>query len=123
MSLSSYAILTGIGLLSGGLGGIVGGGADAILVPLLVASGVVRDYKVAVGTSLATLLPPVGVFAVWNYHAAGDVKIWYSLWLALMFTIGSWVMAKLGVGLNKNLVKKIYACFLIGLAIVILYRE
>ena len=101
----------------------MGGGADAIIVPLLVASGVVANYKVAIGTSLATLLPPVGLFAVWNYYTAGDVKIWYSLWLALMFTIGSWVMAKIGVGLNKNIVRKIYAFFLIGLAIVILYRE
>tara|TARA_Y100000996_G_scaffold388042_1_gene347313 strand:- start:167 stop:538 length:372 start_codon:yes stop_codon:yes gene_type:complete len=121
--MSSYALLTGIGLLSGALGGIVGGGSDAIIVPLLVASGVVSNYKVAVGTSLATLLPPVGLFAVWNYYKAGDVKIWYSLWLALMFTIGSWMMARIGVGLNKNLVRKIYAVFLIGLALIILYRE
>ena len=123
MSLTSYAILSGIGLFSGALGGIVGGGADAVIVPLLVAFGVVANYKVAIGTSLATLLPPVGLFAVWNYYKAGDVKIWYSLWLALMFTIGSWLMAKIGVGLDKHLVRRIYAVFLIALAIMIFYKE
>ena len=123
MSLTSYGLLSVIGLFSGALGGIVGGGADAVIVPLLVASGVVANYKVAIGTSLATLLPPVGLFAVWNYYKAGDVKIWYSLWLALMFTIGSWLMAKIGVGLDKNLVRKIYALFLIALAIMIFYKE
>ena len=34
-----YLKLTIIGLLSGGLGGLVGGGSDAIIVPFLVSLG------------------------------------------------------------------------------------
>ena len=123
MALVNYLKLTGIGLLSGGLGGIVGGGSDAVIVPLLVAAGVVANYKMAIGTSLATLLPPVGIFAVWKYYKAGDVKIWYALWLALMFTIGSWIMSKLGVKLNKNLSRKIYGGFLLVLAGIIFFDK
>ena len=67
-----YVKLTIIGLVSGLLAGVVGGGSDAIIVPALVGMGVLGSYKTAVGTSLATLLPPVGIFAVWNYYKKGD---------------------------------------------------
>ena len=115
-----YAKLTLIGLVSGLLAGIVGGGSDAIIVPALVALKVMNSYKLAVGTSLATLLPPVGIFAVYNYYKKGDVNIWYALYLALTFTIGSYIMSFVGININKNLTRKIYAMFLIILGIIIL---
>ena len=115
-----YGKLTLIGIVSGLLAGIVGGGSDAIIVPALVALKVMDNYKLAVGTSLATLLPPVGVFAVYNYYKNGDVNIWYALYLALMFTIGSYIMSFVGIKINKDLIRKIYAFFLIGLGIIIL---
>jgi len=121
--MENYLKLTGIGLLSGGLGGIVGGGSDAVIVPLLVAAGVAANYKMAIGTSLATLLPPVGLFAVYKYWKSGDVNIPYALYLALMFTIGSYFMAKLGVKLNKSVSKKIYGVFLLVLACIIFFDK
>ena len=115
-----YIKLTLIGIVSGLLAGIVGGGSDAIIVPALVAFKVMDSYKMAVGTSLATLLPPVGIFAVYNYYKKGDVNIWYALYLALTFTIGSYIMSFVGIEINKNLTRKIYAMFLIVLGVIIL---
>ena len=46
-----YGKLTLIGLVSGLLAGVVGGGADAIIVPALVALQVTNSYKMAIGTS------------------------------------------------------------------------
>ena len=40
-----------IGLASGLLAGVVGGGSDALIVPLLVGSGLMTSFKMAVGTS------------------------------------------------------------------------
>lgn len=114
-----YLKLTLIGLLSGGLGGLVGGGSDAIIVPFLVTFGVFTSYKTAVGTSLATLLPPVGLFAVYKYWKHGNVNIMYSLYLALMFTIGSYLMSSYGIKINKQLTRKIYGGFLFILSIII----
>ena len=114
-----YGKLTLIGLVSGLLAGVVGGGADAIIVPALVALQVTNSYKMAIGTSLATLLPPVGIFAVYNYYKKGDVNIWYAFYLALMFTIGSYLMSFI-MKINKNASRKLYAFFLIALGIIIL---
>ena len=118
-----YGKLTLIGLVSGLLAGVVGGGADAIIVPALVALKVMNSYKIAIGTSLATLLPPVGIFAVYNYYKNGDVNIRYALYLAAMFTIGSYLMSFVGMKINKNLSRKLYAFFLIILGVVILLDE
>tara|TARA_B100000674_G_C37065500_1_gene569229 strand:- start:2 stop:382 length:381 start_codon:yes stop_codon:yes gene_type:complete len=118
-----YLKLTIIGLLSGGLGGLVGGGSDAIIVPFLVSFGVFTSYKTAVGTSLATLLPPVGLFAVYKYWKNGNVNIPYSLYLAVMFTIGSYIMSSYGIKVNKKITRKIYGGFLFVLAIIIFMDE
>jgi len=118
-----YIKLTIIGLASGLLAGVVGGGSDAIIVPALVGMGVMSSFKSAVGTSLATLLPPVGIFAVWNYWKKGDVNIWYALYLAIMFTVGSYLMSKIGIKINKNITRRIYAIFLIALGIFILFDK
>ena len=115
-----YGKLTLIGLASGLLAGLVGGGADAVIVPALMALNVTNNYKLAIGTSLATLLPPVGIFAVYNYYKKGDVNISYAFYLALMFTIGSYIMSFVGMNINKSMLRKIYAFFLICLGIIIL---
>ena len=121
LTLINYLKLTLIGLLSGGLGGLVGGGSDAIIVPFLVSFGVFSSYKMAVGTSLATLLPPVGLFAVYKYWKKGDVNIPYSLYLALMFTAGSYFMSSYGIKINKKITRKIYGIFLFVLSMIIFF--
>lgn len=115
----NFIKLTIIGLVSGLLAGIVGGGADAIIVPALIALKVMDNYKLAVGTSLATLLPPIGIFAVYNYYKNGDVNIKYALYLAVMFTIGSYLISFVGIQMDKDLIRNIYGIFLICLGIII----
>ena len=117
--LETYGKLTAIGLASGLLAGIVGGGSDALIAPALVFTGVLSTFPEAVGTSLATLLPPVGVFAVYQYYKKGNVNLWYAFYIAIMFTIGSYIMSLVGVKLNKNITRRIYAIFLVGLGVFI----
>ena len=54
-----------IGTLTGVVASFIGGGAEILIVPLLVYFGVLADYKTAIGTSLASLLLPIGIFAVY----------------------------------------------------------
>jgi uncharacterized membrane protein YfcA len=117
--LETYGKLTAIGLASGLLAGIVGGGSDALIAPALVFTGVLSTFPEAVGTSLATLLPPVGIFAVYQYYKKGNVNLWYAFYIAIMFTIGSYIMSLVGVKLNKNITRRIYAVFLVGLGVFI----
>tara|TARA_B100000686_G_scaffold283222_1_gene306041 strand:+ start:61 stop:489 length:429 start_codon:yes stop_codon:yes gene_type:complete len=130
---SDWWKLTLIGGGAGALGGLVGGGGDALIVPLLTLTKVVESYKLAIGTSLATLLPPVGIFAVleyWRTKCKGNTKKkvscvnWgYAMFLALMFTLGSWVVSHYAVDLEAHTLRMIYGGFLILLGGVIVLDE
>ena len=66
MDLTIYKLLF-IGGLTGVVASFVGGGAEILIVPLLIFFGIFKDYKTAVGTSLASLLLPIGIVAVYFY--------------------------------------------------------
>ena len=109
-----------IGTISGFIGGLLGGGSDVLIVPLLLLFGVYDNIKTAIGTSLAALIPPIGIFAVYQYWKTNNVGIKDSLIIALTFTIVSTFSAYLGLKSSKNTLKKIYSLFLI-LSGVLLY--
>ena len=85
-----------IGLLAGVLSCFIGGGAEIIIVPLLIYFGIFDNYKEAVGTSLASLLMPIGLFAVIAYmkEKCSDtgrscVNWFYAFIISITFTIGT----------------------------------
>jgi uncharacterized membrane protein YfcA len=114
-ALLTYSKLTLIGGITGLLAGVVGGGSDAVIVPALVIFKVLSNYKLAVGTSLGMLLPPVGLFAAYTYYKDGNINFPYAFYLALMFAIGAYISSLYAVGFSENAVKKIYGVFLIFL--------
>ena len=70
-------LLTGlilIGLSAGLLSGLFGIGGGVLIVPALMY-GLGFSQKMATGTSLAILLPPVGIAAVLEYYRHGAVDI------------------------------------------------
>ena len=73
-----YYYLGGItlaGISSGLLAGLVGGGAEIIIVPLLTIFGLLGSLKHRIGTTLFMLLPPIGLFAALRYYNKGYVDI------------------------------------------------
>lgn len=122
MSLSTFFWLVLIGLLSGTFGGMFGVGGAVIMIPALVYFlGV--DQHVAQGTSLAVMLPPIGLFAAYNYYKAGQVNIWYAVIIAATFMIGGYFGSKIALNLPENLMKKIFAVFLILFAVRLLFSK
>jgi uncharacterized membrane protein YfcA len=73
--MSFVGILRGLllGALIGGISGLVGIGGGALLIPALVYLYGMSQPR-AQGTSLATLLLPIGFFAFWTYYKAGHVN-------------------------------------------------
>tara|TARA_Y100000817_G_C16633326_1_gene445007 strand:+ start:135 stop:500 length:366 start_codon:yes stop_codon:yes gene_type:complete len=119
--MNDYLILTFIGGFTGILAGFVGGGSDVLIVPMLLFFHVFSNIKTAIGTSLAMLLPPVGLFAVYDYYKEGNMNIKYATYLAICFTIFSTLSAKMGINFPKKNLKKIYSIFLIIIGIITLF--
>ena len=85
-----------IGLFAGIASGFVGVGGGLILVPAMVAFTGLGQHA-AQGTSLAMMLPPVGILAVMQYHRAGEVHWAYALVLCVTFVAGAWGGSKMSL--------------------------
>ncbi|MGB9663463.1 MAG: TSUP family transporter [Ignavibacteria bacterium] len=112
-------ILILIGLLTGGLSGVLGIGGGVIVIPSLVLL-LNFSQKLAQGTSLAMLLPPIGLLAAYNYYKAGYVDVRAAVILIITFVIGSYISSNWAVNVPENIIKKIFAVFLIIYALKIL---
>src|SRR6187455_1310068 len=93
---SSTAIaLLLLGTLVGVVGGMIGIGGGILVIPLLMFFFGFTQQK-ANGTSLAMLLPPIGLLAVIRYYQAGNIDIKVALLLACGFAggayLGAWIV-------------------------------
>ena len=122
MGTTTVIYLIAIGLIAGIFGGIFGVGGAIIMIPAMVYFlGV--DQHTAQGTSLAVMLPPIGLFAAYNYYKAGQVNIWYALIIAISFMIGGYFGSKIALNLPEQLMKKVFAVFLILMAVKLFFSK
>jgi len=105
-------ILLLIGLAAGLASGILGIGGGIIVIPALVYF-LHYSQKSAQGTSLGLLLLPIGLLAVINYYKAGYVNVKAAGIMIITFVIGSYLSSKFAVTLPENIIKKIFAAFLL----------
>ena len=105
-----------VGILAGILSGLFGIGGGIVMVPTLIAFFGMGMLN-ANATSLAAMLLPVGLLGVINYYKAGYINIKDSLWIAGGLLIGSYFGAELAVSVNVSILSKLYACFLLYIAI------
>ncbi|OIQ75767.1 hypothetical protein GALL_425640 [mine drainage metagenome] len=103
-----------IGLCAGLLSGLFGIGGGILIVPALVY-GLGYSQKLATGTSLAILLPPVGIAAVFEYYKHGNVDLRAAMIIAIMVMIGSWVGANVSSQLDTRTLKAMFGVFLVVL--------
>jgi uncharacterized membrane protein YfcA len=114
--MTTIIILLCIGLMAGMLSGLVGVGGGIIIVPALVYFMGMSQHQ-AQGTSLAVLLLPVGIFAVYNYYKAGHVDVQMTFIIASTFIVGGFIGSKIAISIDQNLIKKIFGVFLLLVAL------
>jgi hypothetical protein len=105
-----------LGVLIGTVSGMVGLGGAIFLIPILVY-GYGLDQKTAQGTSVATLLWPIGALAFWKYYNAGHVDIKLAALLALGFFIGGYFGGSLAQLATSLQLRRIFAVCLAGMAV------
>ena len=105
--------LTITGIISGIFAGFVGAGAEILIVPLLTLFSIFDSIKLRIGTSLLMLLPPIGIFAVREFYKEGHVNVYYGIYLAILFTLFSYLSSLYSVKMDENLLKNIFAIFTI----------
>jgi uncharacterized membrane protein YfcA len=108
-------ILIVIGIITGIMAGMLGIGGAIIMIPALVYfMGI--SQQTAQGTSLAVMLPPIGIIAAYNYYKAGEVNIRIAIVLAIFFLVGSYFGSKLALNMPQAALKKIFGILLLLVA-------
>ncbi|MEZ5940013.1 MAG: sulfite exporter TauE/SafE family protein [Planctomycetaceae bacterium] len=82
------------GIVVGVFGGLFGIGGGLIMVPgLMLFFGLTQPE--AQGTSVAVMIPPIGLFAAMVYYQNGFIKLPIVGWVAFGFMMGALIGAKL----------------------------
>lgn len=115
MSVSMILIFIVIGIITGVMAGMLGIGGAIIMIPALVFLLGISQQS-AQGTSLAVMLPPVGIIAAYNYYKAGHVNIQFAIILAVFFLLGSYFGSKMALTIPQNVLKKIFGILLLLVA-------
>ncbi len=114
--MSEILILVIIGIVAGAVSGLVGIGGGVIIIPALVII-LGLSQKLAQGTTLALMLPPISIFAVIEYHKKGFIDYKIVAFICLGFLIGSFFGGKFAMSIPSHILKKIFAVFILILSV------
>ena len=122
MDIQTILIIILVGITAGMLSGLVGVGGGIVIVPALVYF-IGFSQKTAQGTSLGLILLPVGILGVLQYYKQGHVDFRIVGILAIGFLAGSFFGSKIALSLPQETVKKIFAVFMIIIAVKMLFFD
>ena len=111
-----------LGVLVGVLSGLIGIGGGVALIPALVYFYGMSQIK-AQGTSVATLLLPIGIFAFWSYYKAGQVDVKLAMLIAVGFAVGGWLGGLWAQHLPAVVLRRGFAVFLVLVAMELAFKK
>lgn len=108
-------LLLAIGLIAGVFAGMFGIGGGLIIVPALLFLLGMKEVE-AIGTSLAALIPPVGLLGAAEYYRNGYINLRYAGLVALGIFVGAYFGARIMVALPPEVIRRLYGVFLLVIA-------
>jgi uncharacterized membrane protein YfcA len=116
----SLILLAVIGIASGLLSGFFGIGGGIVIVPALIyLAGF--NHHLATGTSLAVLLPPVGVAAALEYYRHGNVNFRAAMVIAVTLLVSGWIGAAVANRVAGPYLRLAFGLFVTALGISLIY--
>ncbi len=119
---ASVFLLFSIGLAAGIAAGVFGLGGGVLIVPGLVYLAGFSQHQ-ATGTSLAVLLPPVGLAATIEYYRHGNVDFRAAVIIAAALFAGGWMGAAFGNEIAGPYLRLAFGLFIVGLGVSLVYES
>ena len=116
----SWLAFVVIGLLGGVAAGLFGVGGGIVIVPALVYWAGFSQHR-ATGTSLAVLLPPVGLAAVLEFYRHGNVDVRAAILLAVSMFAGAWGGAALANEMKGPHLRLAFGVFVCAVGVYLIY--
>jgi hypothetical protein len=108
-----YFALFSLGLAAGVASGLFGIGGGVLIVPALLFLFGCREAE-AMATSLAALVPPVGLLGALEHYRAGNVNLPFAAVIAAGLFLGAWFGAKFGLGIAPASLHRMYGVLLLA---------
>lgn len=105
-----------LGLFVGALSGLIGIGGGVLIMPALIYVFGFSQYQ-AQGTTLALLVPPIGILGAWTYYQKGFVNVQAAALICLGFVLGGLLGAKLAVVVPASLLRRLFGLAMLGLSV------
>lgn len=105
-----------LGVVAGLLSGLIGVGGGVIIVPALVLLFGLSQHQ-AQGTTMALLVPPIGLPAAWIYYKNGHVNLDVAMLVCLGFFVGGFLGAKLATELSDVTLERMFGVAILLIAL------
>jgi uncharacterized membrane protein YfcA len=120
--MSNIILFIVIGSIAGILSGLFGIGGGVIIVPALIYLCGFSQLK-AQGTSLAILLPPVGILAFIDYYKKGHVNVQAGILICVFLVIGSVLGAKMSHVIPVDTIRKLFGVLMMLISIKLIFGK
>ena len=117
MNIFLYILL---GVVAGILSGLIGIGGGIIIVPVLVLLFGLSQHT-AQGTTLALMVPPIGLLAAWAYYKQGFVDLKIAAFVCIGFFVGGLLGAKFAIGIPDQILRKIFGAVLLAASLKMIF--
>jgi uncharacterized membrane protein YfcA len=111
-----------LGLAAGIFSGLIGIGGGVIIVPALLFIFHLSQHQ-AQGTTLALMVPPIGLLAAWTYWKGGYVDLRIAGLVALGFFVGGFMGAKLATGISNAMLERIFGIGLLLISLKMIFAK
>jgi uncharacterized membrane protein YfcA len=118
----NFLLFIVLGLAAGILSGLLGIGGGILIVPALVLVFGLSQH-LAQGTTLALMVPPIGLLAAWTYYKHGQVDIKIAALICLGFFFGGLIGAKFATSINPIILKKLFGIALFIAALKMIFAN
>ena len=111
-----------LGLITGIFSGLIGIGGAIIIIPSLVLIFGMTQHM-AQGTTLALMVPPIGLLAAWTYYKAGYVDFKVAALICLGFFVGGFIGARFVADISDLLLRRIFGVVLLLAALKMIFLK
>ena len=91
-----------LGIIAGLFGGALGQSGAETLMPGLLILGIVPNFKIAAGTVLLTILPPLSLLAIYEYYKRKQIAIKTSVILMVTYFFAAYFGAYATKSVNNS---------------------
>jgi uncharacterized protein len=111
-----------LGLVAGIVSGLIGIGGGTIIVPVLIFFFGLSQHK-AQGTTLALLVPPIGLLAAWTYYKQGYVDLKIVILICIGFFFGGLFGAKVATKLSNVVLERVFGIALLLISLKMIFSK